>query len=258
MGTNRLGTLPRTRTWRRVVEAFEAGAGAAQVARESLEAAARRLARAADDAVLADAVRLMMLLPIAANSDDFAGALRGVGVDVPDGPDFCDVLAAVSERLDGVTPAGRGRTDVGEMAQAALTETLAVSVGGTLKGLFDAGPEEVRRAFASQGTVANFGALAAGFFARFTQKVLHYFLSRELPEHVGPGGRFAGVADLEAFNRDLDVQCRETAAVVERFSGEWFSRERHQRGGEIDPGRAAEFAHGAFAKLTQAMKPGAC
>ena len=200
----------------------------------------------------------MMLLPIAAKSNDFAGALRGVGVDVPDGPEFCDVLAAVSDRLDGVTPAGRGRTDVGEMAHAALTETLAGSVGGSLGGLFDAGPEDVRRAFARQGTAANFGALAAGFFARLTQKVLHYFLSRELPEHVGPGERFAGVADLEAFNRDLDVHCRETAAVVEKFSADWFSRERHQQAGEIDPRRAADFAHGAFAKLTQAMKPGAC
>ena len=42
MGTNRLGHLPRTKTWRRIVEALVAGAGAAQVARESLEAAARR------------------------------------------------------------------------------------------------------------------------------------------------------------------------------------------------------------------------
>jgi len=57
-GTNRLGYLPRTKTWRRIVDALVAGARAAHVARKALEAAAaRRLARAADDAVLAERQR---------------------------------------------------------------------------------------------------------------------------------------------------------------------------------------------------------
>ena len=257
MGTNRLGPLPRSKPWRRLVGAFAAGAGAAQVAQEALEAASRRLALAAGDPVLVEAVRLLLLLPIAAGGDDFAGALRGVGVDAPDGPDFCDVLAAVSGRLDGVTPGARGRTDVGEMAQAALIEALSESVGGSLASLFDTGPEEVRRAFARQRAPDRFGGLAGAFFGKFAAKCLDYFLSRELPAHVGPGRRLPALADYAEFTQDLKAHCREAAKVVEAFAGVWHSREAFRNAGEIDAGRAKAFAVGALAKVTAELKRGA-
>ena len=257
MGTNRLGDLPRTKPWRRIVAAFVAGAGAAQVAGEALDLLAGGLGRLADDPVVVEAVRLLMLLPAAAKGPDFAGALRGVGVDAPDGPDFCDVLAAVSGRLDAVTPAGRGRSDAGEVAQAALSEALAETVGRSLGGLFDATPGDARRAFARQSSDAHFGTLAGCFFGKFTEKWLQSFLSRELPLHVGPGQRLPSLGDYGQFSGDLRVHCRETAKVVEGFAAEWRSREAFRQQGEIDRGRVKEFVYGAFAKLTRAMTPGA-
>ena len=257
MGTNRLGPLPRTKRWSHLVGAFVAGAGPAQVAQEALEAASSRLAGAADDVGLVETLRLLMVLPIAANSDDFAGALRGVGVDVADGPGFCDVLAAVSERLDASTPGARGRSDVGEMAQTALAEPFAEVVGRSLKSLVDPDPEDVRQAFARQRTAANLGTMAAGFFGKFAAKCLDYFLSRELPRHVGPGRRLPSLADYAAFTRDLAVHCRETAKIVETFAGEWHSREAFRNAGEIDAGRAKAFVYGALAKVTAELKRGA-
>lgn len=255
MGTNRLGPLPRTRQWRQIVGAFVAGA--AQVAQESLRAVSRLFTAAAGDGVLIEAVRVLMLLPVAAGGDDFAGALRGVGVDAPDFPEFCDVLAAVSERLDAVTPAGRGRSDVGEMAQGVLAETLSEVVGGSLANLFDDDPEAVRSAFARHRTVVNFGRLAATFFGKLAAKCLEYYLSRELPHHVGAGQRLPALADYGGFGRELNAHCREAARVVDRFAGEWHAREKYQQGGDFDPSRVKAFVHGAFAKLAGELDRGA-
>jgi hypothetical protein len=255
MGTNRLGEMPRSKPWKRIVAAFAAGAGAAQVARESLDLLSARLLKVAGDPALVEAARLLMLVPAAARADDFAGTLRGIQVDAPDEPDFFEVIAAVSARLDATTPAGRGRTDAGEMAQTALAETLSERVGGTLRSLFDNGPDEARDAFARQATPTHFGQAAAAFFGKFTARCLQYFLSRELPAHVGE--RLPGMAEYERFEADLNQHCREVARVVETFSAKWYSKEVFQKAGEVDRGRARDYAHGAMNKLVDALKLGA-
>ena len=87
-------------------------------------------------------------------------------------------------------------------------------------------------------------------------KCLEYYLSRELPLHVGAGQRFPALADYGGFGREMNIHCREAAKVVERFAGEWHARENYQQGGEIDPSRVKAFVHGAFAKLTGELKRG--
>ena len=49
MGHIRLGNLPRTRKWRQLIALIEVGAGAAQVANATIDAADRGLKEAAKD-----------------------------------------------------------------------------------------------------------------------------------------------------------------------------------------------------------------
>src|SRR4051812_19264349 len=104
MGHTRLGDLPRTRAWREVVALLVGGAGAAQLARATINAAERGLNLAAEDRGLVETVHLLMQLPVAARSDDFAGALRRMGLDVPDDPGVMDVAAAFSAAVDRRLP----------------------------------------------------------------------------------------------------------------------------------------------------------
>lgn len=257
MGHSRLGQLPRTKRWAAVVQTVSAAAGVPRVAAAVLDAAERELGGAHKDVGVVEAVRLLLLLPVAARADDFAADLRGRGVAVDDCPGLMDVLGAVAARLDAATPGNRGRTDLGEMAQAALGESVAAVVGGRLNTLFGSAPADVHAAFRAFGTVKQFGALAHDFFSRLTAKFLDCYLSRTLPLHVGEGERFDTLADVRRFEGELDQHCRERAKIVERFSGDWLSKERWEAGDDVSPARAATFVCGAMAKLTDELRAAA-
>jgi hypothetical protein len=254
MGHVRLGTLPRSKRWQQVVELVGLGAGAAQVAAAVLHAADRHLAAAHKDPGVVEAVRLLMLLPVAARADDFAGGLRGVGVAVPDDPGLMDVVAAASAAVDAATPNNRGRTDLGEMARGALGETLVGIAGEHLHTLLGSDPADLPRAFARYATPKQFGLLAHAFFARFLTKFLDYHLSKTLPLHVGEGRRFDTLAAKERLDRELAHHCRERALVLREFAGGWWSKEKWEGGGEFPRDRVRAFVYGAVRKLTDELR----
>lgn len=250
MGHIRVGTLPQTRNWQEVVTLIGLGAGAPQVATAAARAAAGALAAAADDRLFVEALWLLVRLPLAARSDDFAAALRGCGMDVPTDPGFADILGAVADALDARTPNGKGRTDLGEMAQSAAAATLAAVIGRALDGrLFGVGPDDVRAAFAAQATPAKFGPVVRAFFADFADRFLNSFLSRTLGGQVGPDQPFRTLADHDRFRDGVKTHCREAAGIIEAFAGEWLAKHNWQSAGEIDRDEVSRFAGHAAKKL---------
>jgi hypothetical protein len=115
--------------------------------------------------------------------------------------------------------------------------------------------EATRDAFRPLGTHRNFGILARDFFARFMRGFLGYYLSRELPNHVGPGHRFASSQDHAEFNQALDLHCRQAARIVQDFAGGWFGKTEFEGG--ITPEKAKGFVHVALKKLRDELAAGA-
>lgn len=251
MGHIRLGPLPATRKWNAVVELIAGGAAASQLATATMNAAEGGLKAVADDPGVLEAVWLLVRIPLAARSPDFAAALRRCGLDVPEGPCLVDISTALSAAVDAALPGGRGRTDLGEMAQNAAVETINAVVGTRATSLWGSGPDEVRAAFASVATPAQFGAFARQFFARFGFKCLNYFLSKALPDHVGEGRRFRTVAEQSRFTDALRTHCHEATRIVEEFAGDWFSKHRFESAGDITRDAARGFlGYAARTKLT--------
>jgi hypothetical protein len=236
MGHIRLGELSRTRQWAEVVALLEGGAHARQVANASIRAAEQGLRRAPRDQGVLQAVELLMRLPHAARAPDFADALNRCGVRVPGPPTLMELVGAVADALDARLDNNRGRTDLGEMAQMATAEALAGLLGERTNLLYEAGADDVRRALGGLATVAGFGAFSRRYFARLTFKVLDYFLSRVLSDLVGEGARFTTLARQAEFSEALETHCGEAAAIVQRFAGEWLSKEHWERG-EVPPRR---------------------
>lgn len=102
-----------------MVEFIAGGAGASQLATATINAVERGLRAAADDAGVLESLWLLVRIPLAARAPDFAAALRGCGLAVADSPGLTDIAVALSAAVDAALPNGRGRTDLGEMAQAA-------------------------------------------------------------------------------------------------------------------------------------------
>lgn len=255
MGHVRLGTLPRTRNWVQVLDLIGGGAGVPQVAAATMRAAQRGLADAAQDKGLVYTVWLLTQLPLAARSADFEGRLRRLGFDVSAAPSVLELTGAFSDAVDAHLRRTGGRTDVGEMAQMAAAEALTVLGTAAGRSLFDTeGPaaQQTLRAFI---TSKQFGVLAHEFFSRFTRKYLTYFLSRELSNYVGPGGRFAGIDGHAEFARALDIHCQQASRIVEVFSGGWFSKGHFK--GPITQQTAGAFVQVALKKLRAELGQGA-
>lgn len=256
MGHIRLGDLPKTRKWQEVVGLIEGGAGTVQVANATITAAERGLNLAARDKGLVETVWLLTQLPLAARSDNFAGALRDAGLDVADSPSLMEVVGAFSDAIDRRLANNGGRTDLGEMAQMAASETMAKVIGSRTQSLFGTTADDVKSAFSSLATNRQFSTFARDFFSRLTNKCLDYFVGRAVSYHVGEGRRFRTLAQQGEFVSALETHCREASKIVEEFSGGWFSKTNWEKGG-ISRQDAAGFAHVAMGKLVAELKEGA-
>lgn len=256
MGHIRLGNLPRTRKWQQVVALIEGGAGTAQIANATITAAEEGFNLAAEDRGLVETVLLLTQVPLAAKTDDFAQALQNNGLDVSDSPSLMEVIGAFSDAIDKKLANNGGRTDLGEMAQMAASETIIKIIGPRTEGLFGTTSDDVKKAFFKLATNKQFSVFARDFFARLTNKCLDYFVSRAVAHHIGEGRRFRTLAQQGEFTKALGVHSREASRIVEEFSGGWFSKTNWEKKG-ISRQDAAGFVHVAMKKIVAELKEGA-
>jgi hypothetical protein len=207
---------------------------------------------ASNDAAIKRTVWLLTQIPIAAKQNDFSLELKKLGLLVGERPTLIEIVAAMAEAVDRHVASVGGRTDLGEMAQLSAAESLNAVAGRELLDLFGAAPERVRAALGGLGTAKEFAVLARDFYARLSRRLLGYFLSRELSQHVGINGRFHTVRDHQDFEGALDLHCREVSRIINEFAGEWFSKHTYEGG--ISPAKAARFAHVAFKKIREELR----
>ncbi len=111
MGHQRLGKLPRTRSWLEVVALIQNGASADQVAHATILAAEIDLRKAARAAGLVETVWLLCQLPFTARATDFERSLLDCGLAVPNEPGVLDLTSAFSAAVDARLHNNRGRTE---------------------------------------------------------------------------------------------------------------------------------------------------
>ncbi len=253
MGHIRLGALPKTRKWTHVVRLIAGGADVERVAAASADAAENALERASNDEGLAESFWLLTQIPQAARHSNFSERLWELGLTVSSDPTLLEIVTAFTRAVDGHLKDKGKRSDLGEMAQHAASETLASLAGRELPSLFGPTGTDVQLAVAKLGTSDRFSLVARDFFSRLTSRSLGYYLSRELSKHVGPNKRFASVGDHSDFNEALDLHCREASRIIKEFSGGWYGKTLQQEK-RLTRDEARKFAHVAFKKLRAELR----
>lgn len=249
MGHIRLGSLPRTRKWQQVVELLDAGAGTAEIAAATLDAAKRGLEQAARDPALVHSFWLLTQLPHYASGDDFVAELSKAGITASSAPTLLELVGGLSDAVDNHVRTTGGRTDLGEIAQMGAAESLASILRERTTSLFGTTPEMVRSELAAIGTKKQFSVLARDFFSRLTERYLTYFLSRQT------SSQFKSVPANREFRQALSLHCRQASRIVEEFAGSWYSKANYEGG--ITPRKAANFVYVALAKLRKELEKGA-
>lgn len=223
----------------------------AAVARQSTRAAETELLNAANDPSLAEAVRLLVLMPSAAGHADFGDGLRSIGLDIRSEPSLFDIITAVTAYLDAAAASTRGR-DAAELATRALTGTLMDCVGRELPGLFSPTAEDVRLGFHKLSRSAGMAVFCRTYFGTFVATALSYWLDRELAFHIGAGRRFGGVAERAAFDLALRQHTSEATRIIQEFSGGWVGKRLHDNG-TITIADARDFAHVCLKKIVEEL-----
>lgn len=100
MGHIHLGVLPRCAKWRDVVRLLELQAEDDDVIAASAVAAENEFARAASDPAFVEAIRLLALIPQAANGANFTSGLRDIGIKVSNSPLLMDLIVATGAAFD--------------------------------------------------------------------------------------------------------------------------------------------------------------
>jgi hypothetical protein len=259
MGHMRFGLLPRTRKWREVVELIAVGADVPQIADATIRAAEAAFSYVNDDCGYNQAVWLLTQLGLAAKDKDPVGYLRTQGVDIAESTSVADIAVALTSALDNYSVANGGHSALGDLAQRALIDAVVQKLEHKLQQqtLFNLQAEETCRALSDFGKEKEFGQLARAFYSRLTREGMNYFLSQTLATQLGAGQRFATMDQKAQFDAAIETHCREASAIVEKFSGEWFSKHRYEENGYISRNSIQGFASYALKKMTDELKMGA-
>jgi hypothetical protein len=252
MGHIRLGTLPATRKWQEVVGLISGDAPVDLIAGASASASEAALRYARDDPALQYSFWLLTQLPLAARAPDFPESLDRLGLHVGPDPSLLEIVGAFTEAIDRQTEHRGGRTDLGEIAQLAAADSLAVVIGSSLPSLFQPTPADVQLELGKLAARDRFAVLARDFFSRLTERYLDYYLSRELSNHTGPARRFDSSRAQADFNNALSHYCREASRIVEAFAGGWYSKTNFEGG--ITPEKAGAFIFIALRKLRHELR----
>jgi hypothetical protein len=247
VGHKRLGVLPDTVPWRKVVGLLAEAADAPEVAGATMQAANLGFEAAKRDDGFSHIVWLLSHTVLASREPDLSASLRAVGINVGENPSIYDLVGGFSDAVDSHFDQAGCRTDFGEMAQMAAVESLSHSVSQRAAGLFGTSSEELQRATRELSTRSGFSALAHEFFSRFVNRFLTYHLSRELSLHCGANGRFSEPSEHNEFLTQLRTLSRQAALIVRDFSGGWYSRAHFENG--ISRTSAKRFADHALTKL---------
>ena len=252
MGHSLIGTLARTQTWRAVTDLISDGADAAAVAEGTLKAAEKAFAWVQENTGFRESVRLLTQMAVAAGKADPLAHLAAAGIMIPKAASLVDVVLGASEALDARMAAARERSAFGDVARRALVSAVTGYLDDRLGGLFEPTREEMGAALKDLRKPKTFAAMFRSFAANLTNETLDYFLSRELPTHLGH--RFQTANQKAQFEKALREHCHEASAVVETYAEEWFGKHRYEEGGDISANSAEGFGWYGMQKMRAELK----
>lgn len=251
MGHQRLGRLPAHRLLPEIVRYLVTGGTPTEnLVRQVTEVGQDALKHALKDPVFIHALWLLVRVPQAAASKEFVTDLQKLGVSVSPSPALADILVAYDNALEGAQRRSNATTtDLGEIARQAGLAAIAETVQARLPVLWDPKPEDVRASLAALRAPERFGEVAHKFFANFVERVIHYFVDRDLHRMVGPERVARSVMDLQTFNTSIRRHCDEATLIMRAFAKDWLGKNHFHQGQQITEASVRGFAEYAVDKI---------
>ncbi|MFL5763899.1 MAG: hypothetical protein ACJ77K_08170 [Bacteroidia bacterium] len=227
MGHERLGYLPKTRTWTKIVgeiaEFSENPEIVSEIAKDTTESVRNRFSGITKDEGVINAFKFLVLLSHSTQVENPYSFLEKNGIKLSSASDAFDISISAKQFIEEKLKL----KEYGTLATQSTLDTIAdwfsknESKQGTLN-IFEANPLEKWK---KAGTGAGFSEISRLFFSNFTKRYLRYFLEREA------AWRIQSVDGRVQFNKRIDehvdkitLHAFETAKITQGFSAGWFNK----------------------------------
>lgn len=252
MGHERLGSLPRTKRWRAVVDDISRSQGfhdkVADLAKSTLYNVRTRFANLHTDTGIQAAFGYLVSLGTSAlpRSTGFTSPETGLEGD----PSPARVVKNLSDWVDRHAAS----KEYAEIATRAGADTIAGwTKSRTAQGILFEGPRSVSDTWSESANAEGFCQVARSFFAHFTKRYLCYFLEREA------SAQLSSLEARERFDRslrdhieDVSRHAFETSRITQSFAAGWFNK--HARESRPTDTELRNFLAMAFGKLQEEMQ----
>ncbi len=245
MGHLRLGHLARTQKWKQVIGLLEEGAPLPELADASLDASLTGLNRIPKDPGYLQVLNSIIELAAASREKDLSSSLYDSGINEADQTSSFGFLSAISRKVSDNLGQVYPRSDVGKIAHDAFLSALTKQVKEKSGSLF--GEHETAKSLTEPFRGNRFKSLMHEFYSGFTTRYLSYYLSRELPHHIGQGKRFANLDGHAEFSRQLETYCRQTVRIADEFTPGWVGKAIYEK--KIGHEEVSRYAHVAIKKI---------
>lgn len=251
MGHQRLGKLPAYRLLPDIVKFLvDGGTPTDDLVDQVTEVGRDALKLALKDDVFIEALWLLVRMPQAVASDDFPASLGELGMADMAPTSQSNVLVGYDRALETVQRRlHSGATDLGEIARRAGLSALGEAMRASLPTLWTPTAVDVRTSVAALKGTEQFAALAHRFYANFVERVIHYYVDRNLHNMVGAGRVAKSVHDLRAFNDAIRRHCEESALIMRAFAKNWLGKNHYRDGKQVSKADVRRFSAHAVEKM---------
>jgi hypothetical protein len=235
MGHQRLGELPAHRLLPEIVRYLVTGGTPTEdLVDQVTEVGQDALKRALKDPVFIEALWLLVRIPQGAGSADFLKGLRELGVSGAAPVSLTEMLVAYDRALEKVQRRSHaGITDLGEIARRAGLSAFGEAIRDRLPSLWPPTAEDVRVSVAALKGTEQFASMAHRFYSGFVERVIHYYVDRNLHHMVGTDRLAKSVNDLRTFNEAIRRHCIESALIMRAFAKDWLGKNHYKDGKQI-------------------------
>ena len=249
MGHIRLGRLPKTKNWSQVVSLLDNHeSDVSDIAKQTLFAAKKAYRNFDSDPGVVYCYWLLTRLTWHARSDSFDKAIEEhLGINLSNQQSSLGVVSKISDHAAQQIKQMGKSTIFTDIAQLSMRQTLSEIIGEKTNTLFGSTSEDIHLAFRSLATKKQFALLSRRYFSTFLNRVIQFFINKEISNHVGGESRFKNIDEVSKFEDALSAYCYQSAKIVEDFAGGWYSKKNWQ--GDISQEDARKFVHVALRKF---------
>lgn len=249
MGHIRLGRLPKTHTWKQIIEALSTSySSLPEIVKLTSQASEKVLTKSKYIDGLAHCYWLFTNIAQASRQGDFVQNLNELGINISSSDSGARILKEIFNSASKTLKENGNISVLDQIAVNSFKNAIHNTISTEATSLFGCDIESIQRAFKKYSTSTQVSHLGREYFSHYMFNAFSFTLEKELANSLSENGRFQNSQDIQEFNKRLKQYCWDVSKIVEDFSGSWYGK--HSFEGDIkNKKKVSDFTSYAITKL---------